>query len=84
MQQNEKSLDEIVKACLTNTQFFGIIKDISRMENTKRYELRRKASILLDKENGIDREALRFYYLVTEEGVAEEILRRIKLDERKT
>jgi hypothetical protein len=84
MNENEKVIEEIIEACLKNTHLFDIIKDITKLDNDKRYKLRRKASQVLNKNNGIDKEAIKFYYVVTEQGVAEEILRRIHSDETKT
>lgn len=54
------------------------------MESTKRYEFRKRASKILKRENGIDKEALKFYYFITEENAAEEILRRINSVKRET
>jgi hypothetical protein len=47
------------------------------MTKKGRNELREKASKLLYSTNSTDKEALKFYYLVTEDGVAEEIARRL-------
>ncbi|PNR94933.1 hypothetical protein [Petrotoga olearia] len=84
MNENEKVIKEIIEACSKNTHLFDIIKDISKLDNDKRYKLRRMASQVLNKNNGIDKEAIKFYYVVTEQGVAEEILRRIHSSETKT
>ncbi|KUK82850.1 MULTISPECIES: hypothetical protein [Petrotoga] len=84
MNENEKVIKEIIEACSKNTHLFDIIKDITKLDNDERYKLRRKASQILSKNNGIDKEALKFYYVVTEQGVAEEILRRIQSSEIKT
>jgi len=84
MNENEKVILEIIEACSQNTQLFDIIKDITKLDNDERYKLRRKASQILNKNNGIDKEAIKFYYVVTEQGVAEEILRRIQSSETKT
>ncbi|MDK2946632.1 MAG: hypothetical protein PWQ85_1417, partial [Geotoga sp.] len=54
-----------------------IIRDVLNMTKKGRNELREKASKLLYSSNETDKEALKFYYLVTEDGVAEEIARRL-------
>jgi hypothetical protein len=84
MNENEKAILEIIEACSQNTHLFDIIKDITKLDNDERYKLRRSASQILNKNNGIDKEAIKFYYVVTEQGVAEEILRRIQSSETKT
>jgi hypothetical protein len=74
---DEKIINEIVAACNRDTRLIVIIRDVLNMTKKGRNELREKASKLLYSSNSTDKEALKFYYLVTEDGVAEEIARRL-------
>ena len=74
---DEKTMQEIIAACTNDTRLFSIIKDLKTKTKEERFTIRKKASILLSKVNGIEKEALKFYYIITEDGVIEEILRRL-------
>ncbi|PNR95803.1 hypothetical protein [Petrotoga sp. 9PWA.NaAc.5.4] len=81
MSKYDEIIQDIVDACRKNVDLFKIVKDISQMEINKRYKIRKNASKFLKRENGIDKEAMKFYFIITEDGIAEEVLRRIKVDE---
>lgn len=81
MPKYDEIIQDIVDACKKNVDLFKIVKDISQMEINKRYKIRKNASKFLKRENGIDKEAMKFYFIITEDGIAEEVLRRIKVDE---
>lgn len=74
---DEKIITEIVAACNRDTRLIIIIRDVLNMTKKGRDELREKASKFLNSNNKIDKEALKFYYLVTQDGVAEEVARRL-------
>ncbi|HOB16442.1 MAG TPA: hypothetical protein PK894_05755 [Defluviitoga sp.] len=84
MSDYEQLLEEISTACIKNQELHEIVQAIAAMDNLKRYELRKSASKVLKKQSGIDKEALKFYFFITEENVAEEILRRINSVKRET
>ncbi|BBE30024.1 hypothetical protein OSSY52_01650 [Tepiditoga spiralis] len=75
---DEKTIQEIIAACTSDARLFSIIEDLKTKTKEERFVIRKKASIILSKVNGIEKEALKFYYIITEDGVIEEILRRLK------
>jgi len=75
MKIDEKIINEIMTACLKDTRLFSIVIDISQKSEEERYLIRKKASIVLNEVNGVEKEALKFYYILTEDGVAQEIRR---------
>ncbi|HPA94252.1 MAG TPA: hypothetical protein PLI39_10095 [Petrotogaceae bacterium] len=77
MKIDEKIINEIMTACLKDTRLFSIVIDISQKSEEERYLIRKKASIVLSEVNGVEKEALKFYYILTEDGVAQEIIRRM-------
>ncbi|HOG34694.1 MAG TPA: hypothetical protein PLM73_08950 [Petrotogaceae bacterium] len=77
MKIDEKIINEIMTACLKDTRLFSIVIDISQKSEEERYLIRKKASIVLNEVNGVEKEALKFYYILTEDGVAQEIIRRM-------
>jgi hypothetical protein len=77
MKINEKIINEIMTACLKDTRLFSIVIDISQKSEEERYLIRKKASVVLNEVNGVEKEALKFYYILTEDGVAQEIIRRM-------
>ncbi|AEX86088.1 hypothetical protein XO10_08370 [Marinitoga sp. 1135] len=79
---DDKIINEIVTACINDARLFSIVEEISKLNINERLKIRRKASMVLKKEKTVDKEALTFYFVITENGVAEEILRRIN-NERK-
>lgn len=84
MSDYEQLIEEISDVCQKNQELLEIVKKIATLDSAKRYELRKCASKILKRENGIDKEALKFYYFITEENAAEEILRRINGVKRET
>lgn len=84
MSDYEQLLEEIGDVCRKNQELLEIVKKVATLDSAKRYELRKCASKILKRENGIDKEALKFYYFITEENAAEEILRRINGVKRET
>ncbi|SHE41265.1 hypothetical protein SAMN02745164_00376 [Marinitoga hydrogenitolerans DSM 16785] len=79
---DNKVINEIVTACIKDARIFSIVKDIAKLNKSERLKLRRKASMILKKEKTVDKEALTFYFVITEGEVVEEILRRIKDGEK--
>jgi len=77
MKIDEKIINEIMTACLKDTRLFSIVIDISQKSEEERYLIRKKASVVLNEVNGVEKEALKFYYILTEDGVAQEIIRRM-------
>ena len=77
MKIDEKIINEIMTACLKDTRLFSIVIDISQKSEEERYLIRKKASVVLSEVNGVEKEALKFYYIRTEDGVAQEIIRRM-------
>ncbi|HNY36374.1 MAG TPA: hypothetical protein PKI73_00115 [Petrotogaceae bacterium] len=77
MKIDEKIINEIMTACLKDTRLFSIVIDISQKSEEERYLIRKKASVVLSEVNGVEKEALKFYYILTEDGVAQEIIRRM-------
>jgi hypothetical protein len=84
MSDYEQLLEEIGEVCRKNQELLEIVKKVATLDSAKRYEFRKRASKILKRENGIDKEALKFYYFITEENAAEEILRRINGVKRET
>jgi hypothetical protein len=84
MSDYERLIEEIGEVCQKNQELLEIVKKVATLDPAKRYELRKCASKILKRENGIDKEALKFYYFITEENAAEEILRRINSVKRET
>ncbi|GAB6188825.1 hypothetical protein JCM30566_05640 [Marinitoga arctica] len=74
---DDKVINEIVTACERDARLFSIVNEIAKLSENERLILRRKASMILKKEKSIDKEALTFYYVITEDKIAEEVLRRI-------
>ncbi|OQY08974.1 MAG: hypothetical protein B6I29_04430 [Marinitoga sp. 4572_148] len=74
---DDKVINEIVTACERDARLFSIVQEISKLNEIDRLKIRKKASMVLKKEKSVDKEALTFYFVVTEQNVAEEILRRI-------
>lgn len=74
---DDKIINEIVTACIKDARIFSIVEEISKLNKEERLKIRRKASMVLKKEKTVDKEALTFYFVITEEQIAEEILRRI-------
>ncbi|WGS64018.1 hypothetical protein [Marinitoga aeolica] len=74
---DDKIINEIVTACIKDARLFSIVEEISKLNKENRLKIRRKASMVLKKEKTVDKEALTFYFVITESNVAEEILRRI-------
>ncbi|MDN5341131.1 hypothetical protein OF820_04170 [Oceanotoga sp. DSM 15011] len=75
---SEKIINEIITACRNDTRLISIVKDVANMDKNTRYEFRKKASIVLKGKHSIEKEALKFYYLVTEDGISEEVIRRLE------
>ncbi|KAF2955528.1 hypothetical protein [Marinitoga sp. 38H-ov] len=74
---DDKIINEIVTACVKDARLFSIVEEISKLSIEERMNIRKKASLVLKKEKTVDKEALTFYFVITEEKIAEEILRRI-------
>ncbi|KLO22337.1 MULTISPECIES: hypothetical protein [unclassified Marinitoga] len=79
---DNKIINEIVTACKKDARLFSIVKEISQLNKEERLKIRRKASIVLKKEKSVDKEALTFYFVITEGDIVEEILRRINNGEK--
>ncbi|MBM7559390.1 hypothetical protein [Marinitoga litoralis] len=79
---DDKVINEIVTACMKDARLFSIVQEISKLNMEERMNIRKKASFVLKKEKSVDKEALTFYFVITEENIAEEILRRISNEKR--
>jgi hypothetical protein len=71
-------IEDIITACSEDTRLVSIIDDISKMPQKERYAFRKKISLILASNKSVDKEALKFYYYVTEENIAVEIIRRLR------
>nr|WP_239525473.1 hypothetical protein [Marinitoga litoralis] len=67
---------------MKDARLFSIVQEISKLNMEERMNIRKKASFVLKKEKSVDKEALTFYFVITEENIAEEILRRISNEKR--
>lgn len=79
---DDKVINEIVTACMKDARLFSIVQEISKLNMEERMKVRKKASFVLKKEKSVDKEALTFYFVITEENIVEEILRRISNEKR--
>lgn len=78
MSENNKLIEDIIAACLNDTRLISIIKNVSKLNEEQKMKFRKNASFVLKGKKTTDKEALKFYYAITEDNVAEIVVRRLE------